>query len=158
MQSCEIDMQKRVIHLPKMSLHDFSVKKIPNTTSVDCLRCLLPYLKREDKQNVIKLMSEGSAPAIRFRPASLRCRVFQVLKERSVVTSASPPGLSLKPPIHPTSQPHQQSHPPLSVPSLAVPGVAHHSTSTTTMMTSGAGYSSPVSYAASPAESDGDSD
>lgn len=94
MQSCEVDLPKRIINLPKMSLHDFAVRRIANTSSVDYLRCLLPYLKKEDKINVMKLLSDGSAPVIRFKPASLRCRVFQVLNNRSTAAAQKPQATS----------------------------------------------------------------
>lgn len=83
MSSIEIDVQKRIINLPKVPLHDFAVRRISNTTAVDCLRCLLPYLRKEDKVSALKMLSDANVPVIRFKAPSLKCRPFQILNSRN---------------------------------------------------------------------------
>jgi hypothetical protein len=78
----EIDIQKRTVVLPKISLQDFASRRNMNggVTTQECLRSLLSYLKKEDKTIILKMLSSDSGlSVVRFKNPSLRCRMFQVL-------------------------------------------------------------------------------
>ena len=71
-----IDHQKAIISIPKFcSLYqaDFGSRRLPSPTPVDCLRTLLPYLKNDHRQFLMRLVSEGGNVTVRFLNFDFRC-------------------------------------------------------------------------------------
>jgi hypothetical protein len=78
----ELDVHKRTVVLPKISSQDFASRRNTNggVSAQECLRSLLSYVKKEDKEAILKMLSiDSGSSVVRFKNPSLRCRMFQVL-------------------------------------------------------------------------------
>ena len=81
LKNTEIDQQKKTIVLPKAQLHDFPIGPIHHngiivTTaqSKECLRVLISYLSKEDRDFIVRALSDNVHLTIRFKNHNLRCR------------------------------------------------------------------------------------
>ena len=78
----EVDLSKKTIYLPKVSLHDFSTKKMVASgtcaTAMDCVRALLFYFSPEDRAAARRIVEENIHVNVRFRNQSMRCRKLRV--------------------------------------------------------------------------------
>jgi len=81
LKNTEIDQQKKTIVLPKAFLHDFingSNHNINVTTttsqSKECLRVLLSYLSKEDRDYILRILNDNIYLTIKFKNHNLRCR------------------------------------------------------------------------------------
>ncbi len=82
LMNAEVDLTKKSIVLPKVSMQDFTTKKAAASsnlaTPLDCLRCLLYYFGKDDKNLVSRILNENIHVNIRFKNQSLRCRKLRV--------------------------------------------------------------------------------
>lgn len=82
-ETVSIDVKKRVVILPKICsqyLQDFSLSNQGNHSAsmIDCLRVIVSYLNPNDRQDLMKLLSEGQPPSVRFHNFNYKCRRFQL--------------------------------------------------------------------------------
>lgn len=89
----KVDQVKRIVSMPKMCsifLNDFVSRKISTPQSMDCLRALIPYLRSDDRNAVIRMMNEQTFhPAthtiiIKFQNFDFRCRSLTLYDERKL--------------------------------------------------------------------------
>lgn len=87
-ETVEIDMRKHMITLPKICsayLQDFSANKSSrygsNVSLLDCVRVLAPYLNNSDRRSVVKLLSEGHNPSVKFKNFNFTCRRFELYQQ-----------------------------------------------------------------------------
>ena len=52
----------------------------PVPTPLDCLKVLVHYLKKEEKEKILRLLFEGTPPLIKFKKYNFRCRT--IISER----------------------------------------------------------------------------
>jgi len=82
LSNVEIDLSKKSIILPKVSLQDFTTRKAAAAgtpaTPLDCLRILMQYFAPEDRALAMRILSDNIHVAIRFKNQSLRCRKLRV--------------------------------------------------------------------------------
>lgn len=82
LSNVEIDLAKKSIILPKVSLQDFTTRKASaagtSATALDCLRTLLQYFSPEDRALAMRVLNENIHVNIRFKNQSLRCRKLRV--------------------------------------------------------------------------------
>jgi hypothetical protein len=78
----EIDLAKKTITLPKVSLLDFTTRRTAAAGGVasplDCVRALLYYFSPEDRILATRILNENIHVTIRFKNQSLRCRKLHV--------------------------------------------------------------------------------
>ena len=48
----------------------------PTPTPLDCLKVIVHYLKREEKEKILRLLFENSPPIIKFKKFNYRCRIL----------------------------------------------------------------------------------
>lgn len=85
-ETIEIDAKKRVVTLPKLCssyLQDFASKstKSSHVSPIDCLRVIVTYLNRSDRHEVVKMLSEGSVPSVKFKNVNYSCRRFELYQQ-----------------------------------------------------------------------------
>lgn len=88
-ETIEIDEKKRIVILPKICssyLQDFAVKSLSQKSSstvspLDCLRVLASYLNYSDRNVLVKLLTEGSSPSIKFKNFNFTCRRFELYQD-----------------------------------------------------------------------------
>ena len=49
---------------------------VPTPTPIDCLKVIVHYLKREEKEKILRLLFENSPPIIKFKKFNYRCRIL----------------------------------------------------------------------------------
>jgi hypothetical protein len=80
----KIDSQRRLVILPKVCSwfpNDFVIKRFNSGQSaspVDCLRVIAPYLRPEPRATLIRLISDGTNPSVRFKNFNFRCKVLSL--------------------------------------------------------------------------------
>jgi hypothetical protein len=114
LMNTEIDLYKKTVVLPKVSMHDFNTNHHPNNHShnnhshghghaggnnaagaagaaapIDCLRTLLCYLSKEDRASATRIITEGMHVNIRFKAQSLRCRKLRVYNPNTPLSVAA---------------------------------------------------------------------
>lgn len=52
-------------------------------TPLDCLKVILHYLKKEEKEKILRLLFDGPPPLIKFNKFNFRCRTLISEKENS---------------------------------------------------------------------------
>ena len=64
--------------LPHSGSHNTvtSYGPIPTPTPLDCLKVIVHYLKREEKEKILRLLFENSPPIIKFKKFNYRCRIL----------------------------------------------------------------------------------
>jgi hypothetical protein len=86
--SLELDVTKKVVVIPKLPLQDYSSYRGENQGSskqhstvgaVDCLRALVPYLSRPQKQALLNMLADPQHLTVRFRNLNFKCRIFRKL-------------------------------------------------------------------------------
>jgi hypothetical protein len=91
MVSTEIDMHKRIITLPKVSLQDLTTRKAAaaglTATPLDCLRALLFYLTPEDRVQASRLLSDNGHVTVKFKNQSMRCRKLRVYNPKEAASA-----------------------------------------------------------------------
>jgi hypothetical protein len=89
-EAVEVDMSKRTVTLPKVCcwyLSDFAPHNRssagsagsqagPQAVPHDCLRVLVHYFKRDEKDKIIRLLLESTPPNVKFRSFNYRCRMI----------------------------------------------------------------------------------
>ena len=87
----KIDSQRRLVILPKVCSwfpSDFSIKRNNfAATPIDCLWVIAPYLKADSRATLIRLLSDGTNPSVRFKNYNFRC---QVLSQFGATIASSP--------------------------------------------------------------------
>lgn len=82
LMNTEIDLSKKSIILPKVSMLDFTTRRAANAgntaTPLDALRALLHYFSPEDRVLATRVLNENIHVNIRFKNQSLRCRKLRV--------------------------------------------------------------------------------
>lgn len=82
LSNVEIDLPKKSIILPKVSLQDFTTRKAAaaghQASPLDCLRTLMQYFAPEDRALAMRVINENIHVNIRFKSQSLRCRKLRV--------------------------------------------------------------------------------
>lgn len=53
----------------------------PAPTPLDCLKVIVHYLKREEKDKILRLLFDGSPPLVKFKKFNFRCRTLISEKE-----------------------------------------------------------------------------
>lgn len=91
--NAEVDLSKKIVSLPKVSLHDFATKKMiasgASATSMDCVRALLYYFSPEDQAAARRIINENIHVNVRFRNQSMRCRKLRVYNPKEAATKGS---------------------------------------------------------------------
>ena len=54
---------------------------VPVPTPLDCLKVIVHYLKREEKEKIVRLLFDGSPPLVKFKKFNFRCRTLISEKE-----------------------------------------------------------------------------
>ena len=54
---------------------------VPVPTPLDCLKVIVHYLKREEKEKILRLLFDGSPPLVKFKKFNFRCRTLISEKE-----------------------------------------------------------------------------
>jgi hypothetical protein len=86
-ETCQIDAERKNAVLPRICswyLRDFSTRR-NGSLPIDCLRAIMPYLRDVDRSVLLRMLDEGVAPNIRFRPFTFRCRPIAKLAEHEGV-------------------------------------------------------------------------
>lgn len=87
----EIDMGKKTITLPKVSLQDLTTKRAAASgvpaTSLDCVRALQYYFSPEDRALVTRILHENLHVTVRFKNQSLRCRKLCVYNPKEAAAA-----------------------------------------------------------------------
>lgn len=82
LMNTEIDLSKKSIILPKVSMLDFTTRRAASAgntaTPLDALRSLLHYFSPEDRVLATRVLNENIHVNIRFKNQSLRCRKLRV--------------------------------------------------------------------------------
>ena len=60
----------------------------PPPTPIDCLKVLVHYLRREEKEKVLHLLFESSPPAVKYKKFTYRCRTL--ISEKDYFKKAAP--------------------------------------------------------------------
>lgn len=85
-ETIEIDPRKRLVILPKICsayLHDFSTRRSnisPNVSPADCLRVIASYVPGGDRQVLVRILSEGMTPSIKFKQFLFSSRKFKLYR------------------------------------------------------------------------------
>eukprot|EP01038_Epipyxis_sp_PR26KG_P007270 gene7270-9909_t len=81
-ETVEIDIQRKVLTLPKISLHDFATRKSSIATPLECVRSIMHYLRHDERLLLLKgWLSDGTVNHhihVRFKNLSYRCRFFKL--------------------------------------------------------------------------------
>lgn len=89
----KIDSNRRLVILPKVCSwfpNDFTIKRSGATASpIDCLRVIAPYLRPEPRATLIRLISDGTNPSVRFKNFNFRCKVLSLYHPHVHHTSRS---------------------------------------------------------------------
>lgn len=91
LMNTEIDISKKSIVLPKVSMQDFTTRRAANAgntaTPLDALRSLLHYFSPEDRVLATRVLNENIHVNIRFKNQSLRCRKLRVYNPNAPVAA-----------------------------------------------------------------------
>jgi hypothetical protein len=81
-ETVEIDVQRRTVTLPKVCSWfpgDFVPRRggasVPGTP-LDCLRAVASYMRGEERTALIRLLTDGASPTVKFKNFQFRCRLL----------------------------------------------------------------------------------